>query len=91
MDQFDRQRYAAVYRALAEVLERERPAHPEENRLSYVLGDLARRVFVGDQYLPPDELLEEAVHLIRASEPADLRGMAQRLRDHAEHLDEIMD
>ena len=91
MDRFDSQRYASIYRTLAEVLERERPADREENRLSYVLGDLTRRIFVGTQYVPPDELLEEVVHLIRTGQQSDVKSMAQRLRDHADHLDDIAD
>ncbi len=89
MDSFDRQCYSSVYRTLADVLERDRPADREENHLSYVLGDLARRVFVDTGYLPPDELLEEVVQSIRTGEPQDLKALALRLRDHAEHLDEL--
>jgi hypothetical protein len=89
MDQFDRERYASVYRTLAEILDRDRSAEHEEHHLSYVLGDLTRRIFVGSQYLPPDELLEEVAHLLRTAEPEHLQGMAQRLRDHAQHLEEL--
>lgn len=91
MDRFDRQRYSSVYLALADVLERDRAANRDENQLSFALGDLARRVFVGTQYLPPDELLEEVVELIRTGEHEELKAMAKRLRDHAAHLDEITD
>lgn len=89
MDSFDGQRYAAVYNTLAEILERERPADRDESHLSYVLGDLARRVFVGTQFLPPDELLEEVVEALRTGKPEHLRSMAHQLRDHAKHLDEL--
>lgn len=89
MDSFDSQRYASVYRMLAEILERERSADRDESHLSYVLGDLARRVFVGTQFLPPDELLEEVTEALRAGKPEQLHGMAGRLRDHARHLDEL--
>ena len=91
MDNFDRQRYATVYRALAEILERERPADREENHFSFLLGDLTRRIFVGTKYLPPDELLEEVSDLLRTGKPEQLQGMADRLRDHALHLDEMSD
>ncbi|MEO8493734.1 MAG: hypothetical protein ABI614_01585 [Planctomycetota bacterium] len=89
MDQFDSQRYASVYRTLAEILERERPADRDENDLSYVLGDLARRVFVGSHFLPPDDLLEEVAKVLRTAKPEHLQIMARRLRDHATHLDEV--
>jgi hypothetical protein len=89
MDNYDSRRYASVYNTLAEILERERPADREESHLSYVLGDLARRVFVGTQFLPPDELLEEVVEALRTGKPEHLQGMAQQLRDHARHLDEL--
>ena len=91
MDSFDRHRYALVYRALAEVFERDRPADREENHLSYVLGSLASRIFVGTRYLPPDDLLEEAAQIIRTGNHDQLKAMAQRLREHALHLDELTD
>ena len=89
MDSFDSRRYALVYRTLAEILERERSADRDESHLSYVLGDLARRVFVGTQFLPPDELLEEVTEALRAGQPKHLAGIARRLRDHAQHLDKL--
>jgi len=91
MDQFDRQHYASAYRALAEIFQRDRPADREENHLSFVLGDLTRRIFVGTKYLPPDELFEEVAHLLRTGKPEDLKAMAERLREHAKHLDELPD
>ena len=91
MDNFDRERYASVYRALAAVIERDRPTDREECHLSYVLGDLARRIFVGGQYMPPDELLEEVAQLIRTGKPKELKAMAHQLREHANHLDELSD
>ena len=89
MHSIDRHDYASVYRTLAKILERDRLADREENHLSYVLGDLTRRIFIGGQYLPPDELLEEVVHLVRTGQPDELKAMASRLRDHARHLDEL--
>lgn len=89
MDHFDRQHYSAAYRALAEILERERPADRLENHLSFVLGDLARRVFAGTRFVPPDELLEEVATVLRTGKPDELHGMAHRLREHAQHLDEL--
>lgn len=89
MDPFDRERYASAYRALAEILERDRSADHQEHQLAYALGDMTRRIFVGSQYLPPDELLEEVAQVLRTAEPEHLHEMAQRLRDHAQHLDEL--
>ena len=91
MDQFDRQQYAAAYRTLAEILDRDRSADDQEHQLAYVLGDITRRIFVGSQFLPPDELLEEVAQVLRVAEPNQLHEMARRLRDHAEHLDELTD
>ena len=91
MDSFDRQRFASVYRTLAEILERDRDADRVEDHLSFVLGDLTRRVFVGAKYLPPDELLEEVARLLRHGEPDRLHSMARRLHDHARHLDQLSD
>ena len=89
MDRFDGERYASTYRTLAEILERDRSTEHEEHHLSYVLGDLTRRIFVGSRYLPPDELLEEVAHVLREGKPEHLEKMAKRLRDHAQHLDEL--
>ncbi len=89
MDSFDRQRFAAAYRTLAEILERQRPADPVEGHLSYILGDLARRVFVGSQFDPPDEILEQTALIVRNGSDEDRKRMARRLREHAEHLDEL--
>lgn len=86
MDSFDRQRFASVYRLLAEVLEHDRAAGQTEH-LSHTLGDLARRVFVGTEYDPPDELLEQAALAIRKGDAQQLQQLAQRLRRHAEHLE----
>ena len=86
MDHFDRERYITVYKMLAEILERDRPNDPEEHHFSHVLGDLARRVFVGSEYLPPDELLEETAEILRSSDRRQVQAMARRLRDHTRHL-----
>jgi len=86
MDHFDRQRYITVYTTLAEILERERPSDEESHHLSHVLGDLARRVFVGTEHLPPDELLEETAKTLRSNDHGHVEAMARRLRDHARHL-----
>jgi hypothetical protein len=89
MDRFDSDRYSSVYRMLAEILERDRPADRVENHLSYVLGDLARRVFAGSRFVPPDELLEEVATVLRTGKNEELHAMAHRLRDHAQHLQDI--
>ncbi len=86
MDSFDRQRPSLVYQTLVEILERERDIDRVGDHLSYTLGDLTRRVFVGAKYLPPDELLEEVAKLLRNGEPDDLRRMGKRLHDHAQQL-----
>ena len=89
MDQYDRERYATTYRSLAEVFERARAIEPQEHHFSFVLGELTRRIFVGSAYLPPDELLEEAAHVLRSGDEAARQEMAKRLREHAKHLDEL--
>lgn len=89
MDNFDRQHFATVYRSLAQILERDRPADPVEDHLSFVLGNLTRRIFVGTQFLPPDELLEEVVNLLRTGQSDQLRQMAKKLNNHAQHLEEL--
>lgn len=89
MDAIDRQHYVAAYRALAEILARPRPADAAENHLSYALGDLTRRVFVGTDFLPPDELLEQCVSAIRCGQPDEQQVLAQRLREHAAHLENL--
>lgn len=89
MDTFDRDRFASVYRLLAEILERERPADATEEHLSFVLGDLARRVFVGTEFVPPDEILEQTSVVIRSGDNDERHALACRLRSHAEHLDKL--
>lgn len=89
MDHFDRERYVTVYKMLAEILERDRPSDPEAHHLPHVLGDLTRRVFVGSQFLPPDELLEEAAEMLRSSDRRQVQAMARRLRDHVRHLSHL--
>lgn len=89
MDHFDRGRYITVYTTLAEILERDRPRDPEQQHLSHVLGDLARRVFVGSDHIPPDELLEETARMLRSSDLHQVQAMAQRLRAHARHLSDL--
>jgi hypothetical protein len=89
MDNFDRSRYAAVYRLLAEVLERERLADSEEKHVSFIMGDLARRVFVGTQFVPPDEMLESVAKTLRAGDADELKNAARHLREHAEHLESL--
>ncbi len=87
-DQFDRTRFAAAYRLLAEVLERDRPGVREEDHLSYILGDLTRRLFVGTHFEPPNEILEQVAHVLRQGDPDQGKQMARKLRDHASHLEE---
>ena len=89
MDHFDRDRYITIYNCLAEILERERPSDPPENHLSFVLGDLTRRIFIETPFLPPDEILEESGRALRATDRVQVEAMARRLREHAEHLSEL--
>jgi hypothetical protein len=86
LDAFDRAKYAAVYRLLAEVLQRERTPDPPEGHMSYLLGDLTRRVFVGAAYTPPDELLELTARALRTGDPAERQHLARRLLEHAQLL-----
>ena len=69
LDHHDREKFAAVYRLLAEVLEHETPAGQASGRVSYLLGDLAGRVFMGPPIEPPDEVLEATVEVLRAAAP----------------------
>ena len=87
MDQSDAKAYSQVFGLLAEVLERPRP-DDDERGVSFALGDLARRVFVGSKYDPPDELLEQVAHAIRSGEETERQNVAERLREHAAHLSE---
>jgi hypothetical protein len=87
MDQADRPRYAAVYRLLAEILERDRSGEPSQGQLSHALGDLTRRIFVGADHDPPDELLEQAAEIIRLGDAAAAPELARRLRKNADLLD----
>ncbi len=91
MDSIDRQHYAAAYRELAEVLGRERPADRPENHLSYALGELTARIFVGSDFLPPDELLSQIVETLRSGDDTQQQALAARLRDHAQHLESLAD
>jgi hypothetical protein len=89
MDHFDRERYIVIYKMLAEILERDRPRDPQEGHLSFILGDLTRRIFVESNYLPPDELLEETARLLRSGNHKQLQAMAKRLHDHAQHMADL--
>ncbi|MCA9070368.1 MAG: hypothetical protein KDA84_15660 [Planctomycetaceae bacterium] len=89
MDNFDRHHFATVYRSLAQILERDRTGDNMEDHLSFLLGNLTRRIFVGTKFLPPDELLEEVVTLLRTGHADQLRQMAEKLNDHAQHLEEL--
>lgn len=89
MDKYDRDRYSAAYRLLAEILERDHSTDAPEDHLSFVLGDLARRVFVGHEFDPPDEILEQTSDVIRTGSGEERQMMARRLQSHADHLDEL--
>lgn len=87
-DLFDRQHFAAAYRLLAEVFERKRPEGRTEDHLSFILGDLTRRLFVGTHFVPPDEIFEQVAQVLRKGDPQEGKQLAQRLREHASHLEE---
>ncbi len=89
MDKVDRDKFSEVYRLLAEVLQRERTDRVESH-MPFILGDLTRRIFVGTQFDPPDEVLEMTAEVLRTGDEKQRKSMAQRLRDHAEHLDELL-
>ena len=96
LDHHDREKFAAIYRLLADVLEHEARAEHNDDAMSYRLGDLAGRVFMGTPAEPPDEVLEAAVQVLRSGRfrraaatgrpPAVLRrtiGPTQPDGDHA--------
>ena len=87
MDQPDCEQYAKVYRLLADILVREPPA--EEHHMSFILGDVARRVFIGTPFDPSDEILEETSQVIRTGDAERRDRAAHRLREHADHLDDL--
>ncbi len=91
MEPLDRERFAATYRLLAEILEHERPADAVEDHPSFILGDLTRRIFVGTEFDPPDEILEMTAAALRAGDQKQREATATRLRSHADHLDELSD
>lgn len=91
LDQHDRQKFAAVYRLLADVLEHEASGGHANDRVSYLLGDLAGRVFMGTPIDPPDEVLEAVVQVLRTGEASEREHLTARLRAHAEQLDRSAD
>ena len=91
LDHHDREKFAAIYRLLAEVLEHETSAGPAGGRVSYLLGDLAGRVFVGTPIERPDEVLEAAAEVLRSGGSAERQHLAAILRSHAEQLNRSTD
>ena len=91
MDKVDRDHFADAYRLLAEVLQRERPSDSVEGHIPFILGDITRRVFVGTQFDPPDEILERTAEILRSGNEKQRKSMAQRLLDHANYLDQLSD
>jgi hypothetical protein len=87
LDKYDCDKFAAVYRLLADILEREPPADRTQEHMSYRLGDLAGRLFIGTPYDPPDEVLEATATTLRGASEEDRRKLARRLRENADHLD----
>lgn len=87
MDAFDRDKFAAVYRLLAEILEHDRTQH-REHGAAFSIGDIMRRVFTGKEFEPPDELLEQVALLLRGEDFSHMRPMAAKLRKHAEKLEQ---
>ena len=89
LDNHDRERFAAIYRLLADVLEHEARVDRSDDAMSYRLGDLAARVFMGAPAEPPDEVLESAAHVLRSGGAEDRQHLAVRLRAHAEQLERV--
>ncbi len=89
MDKFDREHFAQAYRALAEIFARQRTPDEVEDHIPFLLGDMARRIFVGSQYDPPDEILEATASVMRSGDDRQRKALADRLLRHADHLDEI--
>lgn len=71
------------------MLGRERPADRPENHLSYALGELTARIFVGTDFLPPEELLSQVIEALRSGDAAEQQKLAERLREHARHLESL--
>lgn len=86
LDSHDREKFATIYRLLADVLEHEARADHSDDAMSYRLGDLAARVFMGTPAEPPDEVLAATVQTLRTGSPEDRQQLAVRLRTHAEQL-----
>ncbi|MCU0870770.1 MAG: hypothetical protein MUE50_00345 [Pirellulaceae bacterium] len=89
LDSHDREKFATIYRLLADVLEHEAQADRSDDAMSYRLGDLAARVFIGAPPEPPDEVLESAANVLRTGGSEDRQQLAVRLRAHAEQLERV--
>lgn len=89
LDSHDREKFATIYRLLAEVLEHEASTDRNDDAMSYRLGDLAGRVFMGTPIEPPDEVLEAAVQVLRTGVPEERQQLAIGLRAHAEQLERM--
>ena len=87
LDSHDREKFATIYRLLADVLEHEAHADRSDDAMSYRLGDLAARVFIGSPPEPPDEVLEFAANVLRTGVSEDRQQLAVRLRAAAEQLE----
>jgi hypothetical protein len=89
LDAYDRERFSAIYRLLAEVLEHERGSDREAGHMPYLLGDLAGRLFIGTPCEPPGDILQAVADILRTGGPDDRTQLAVRLREFAEQLDKI--
>ena len=89
LDNHDRKKFAAIYRLLADVMEHEARVDRSDDAMSYRLGDLAARVFMGAPVEPPDEVLESASHVLRSGGSEDRQQLAVRLRAYAEQLERM--
>jgi hypothetical protein len=87
LDAYDRERFSTIYRLLADVLEHESGDDREEERMSYLLGDLAGRLFMGTPYEPPDDVLAAAADILRTGSRGDRTKFAARLREIASLLE----
>ena len=80
LDSHDREKFATIYRLLADVLEHEAHAERNDDAMSYRLGDLAGRVFMGT---PPSRRMRcssPPANVLRTGGSEDRQQLAVRLR-----------
>ena len=87
MERFDCEKFAAAYRLLAEVLERDLPSDRPEGHISFALGHLTRRIFVSSPFESPDAILEQVVQALRSGDANRRKQVAARLVEYAAYLE----